>query len=153
MRRRTEARPRTLPALVIVLALSLGACAREEQAPAADALPAPGQWLLVNYWAQWCKPCVEEIPELDAFARKHAGTVRVVLVNFDGATGEALARQAQALGIRPELLLDRDPAAELRFARPQALPATYVIGPDGRQRKVLLGPQTVASLEAAIGAP
>ena len=106
-----------------------------------------------NYWAEWCKPCLEEIPELGAFAGKHAGTARVVLVNFDGVTGEALQQQARTLGIPPELLLDRDPAAELGLARPQALPSTFVIDPSGAQRTVLLGPQTVASLEAATGSP
>ena len=77
----------------------------------------------------------------------------MLLVNFDGVTGEALAAQAKALGIAPALLLDRDPAQELGLERPQALPSTFVIGPDGKQRNVLLGPQTVASLEAAIGGP
>ena len=150
MSRRFDARRGALLMLVLVLA----GCAREEEPVAApDALRQPGQWLLVNYWAEWCKPCLEEIPELDAFAAKHAGTARVVLVNFDGVTGEALQQQARTLGIPHELLLDRDPAAELGLARPQALPSTFVIGPDGAQRNVLLGPQTVASLEAAIAEP
>ena len=139
--------------LALALALALGGCGRGE-APATDgeALRPAGQWLLVNYWAEWCKPCLEEIPELGAFAGKHAGTARVVLVNFDGVSGEALAQQAAALGIEPALLLDRDPAQELGLARPQALPSTFVIDPSGAQGPVLLGPQTVASLEAAIGA-
>ena len=144
-------RLRRAPLLLGVL-LALAGCAREEEpTKAADTLRRPGQWLLVNYWAEWCKPCLEEIPELGAFAGKHAGTARVVLVNFDGVTGEALQQQARTLGIPPELLLDRDPARELGLERPQALPSTFLIGPDGGQRDVLLGPQTVASLEAAIG--
>jgi len=145
--------PTICRAAALLLALALPGCGGEDAAPAAPPLRAPGQWLLLNYWAQWCKPCIEEIPELDAFARAHAGKVRVLLVNFDGATGEELAQQARTLGIPAELLLEHDPAPELGLATPQALPTTYVIGPDGKQRGMLQGPQTVASLEEAIGAP
>ena len=152
MTRRSEMR-RCAP-LALLLALALGGCGHGE-APGTGgaALRQPGQWLLVNYWAEWCKPCLEEIPELTAFAARHAADVGVVLVNFDGVSGEALQQQARALGIPPALLLDRDPGAELGLARPQALPSTFVIGPDGAERPVLLGPQTVASLEAATGGP
>lgn len=67
-------RLRRAPLLLGVL-LALAGCAREEEpTKAADTLRQPGQWLLVNYWAEWCKPCLEEIPELGAFAGKHAGT-------------------------------------------------------------------------------
>lgn len=79
----------------------------------------------------------------------------MVLVNFDGVTGEALQQQARTLDIPPELLLDRDPAAELGLARPQALPSTFVIDPRAAQRTVLLGHGAVAKpgLEAATGRP
>ena len=34
-----------------------------------------GQWLVINYWAEWCGPCRTEIPELNALARQHAAHV------------------------------------------------------------------------------
>jgi thiol-disulfide isomerase/thioredoxin len=104
----------------------------------------------VNYWAEWCKPCLEEIPQLQAFAAQHAERARVVMVNFDGATGPELQAQAARFGITLPLV-EADPAQRLGAARPQVLPTTLVIAPDGALRATLLGPQTVASLAAATG--
>src|SRR5690606_11211450 len=42
-----------------------------------------GQWLVINYWAEWCAPCRKEIPELNALP-EHIDGVRVLGVNFDG---------------------------------------------------------------------
>jgi thiol-disulfide isomerase/thioredoxin len=40
--------------------------------------------LIVNFWATWCKPCVEELPYFEKISKKYAGTkVKVVLVNLD----------------------------------------------------------------------
>lgn len=107
---------------------------------------------MINYWAEWCKPCIEEIPELNEFARLNAMRARVLMVNYDGARGDALREQARRLGITTTLL-ESDPAARFGYPRPQALPTTFVIDPDGKLRATLLGPQTVASLGAATQAP
>lgn len=110
-----------------------------------------GKWLLVNYWAEWCKPCIEEIPELSRFQKEHAAQVVILTVNYDGAQGEELAKQVQKVGLDLPVLL-ADPAARLGYPRPAALPTTLVFGPDGRLAHTLQGPQTSASLAGAIGA-
>lgn len=109
-----------------------------------------GRWVLINYWAEWCKPCIEELPELAAFSREHAGQAVVFAVNFDGPEETLLRQQASKLQIELPVLLD-DPAPRLGYERPQALPSTYVFDPDGRLQQVLQGAQTRASLRAAIG--
>lgn len=111
-----------------------------------------GRWILINYWASWCEPCIKEIPELNQFAQQHAGQAEVFAVNFDGAQGEELKQQVAKLQFAIPVLL-ADPAARLGYQRPQALPSTFVFGPDGKLKQVLQGEQTVASLRAAIGAP
>lgn len=42
-----------------------------------------GKPLLINFWATWCPPCVKELPEIDRFARGHAGQLNVVGLAID----------------------------------------------------------------------
>ena len=107
-----------------------------------------GQWVVINYWAIWCKPCAQEIPELNTLAESPG--VTVLGVNFDGAGGEELEQQLRQLDIRFPTL-EVDPAAELGVARPVVLPTSLVIDPSGKLRETLVGPQTLQSLAAATG--
>ena len=110
-----------------------------------------GQWLYVNYWAEWCAPCLEEIPELNAFHRADNGA-EVLGINFDQVDSALMAQQAEGLHIAFPLALG-DPAALLGIQAPQVLPSTYVFDPYGSLVTVLVGPQDEASLLAAQGTP
>jgi thiol-disulfide isomerase/thioredoxin len=106
-----------------------------------------GQWVFINYWAQWCHPCRKEIPELNQFAQQYKGQVVVLGVNFDAPAEDELRQQTQAMGIE-FVQLSEDPAELLSFPPPTVLPATYVFDPDGIYQGVMVGPQTKASLSA-----
>jgi thiol-disulfide isomerase/thioredoxin len=110
-----------------------------------------GKWLLINYWAEWCKPCIEEIPELNRFDRQFAAQATVLAVNYDNAQGEQLQQQIKKLQIELPVL-QQDPSAQLGYQRPDALPTTLVFDPEGQLKATLVGPQTMATLAAAIGA-
>lgn len=106
-----------------------------------------GKWLLINYWAIWCKPCREEIPELNRLHQ--ADDIELLAVNFDRQQGDALAGQARDLGIGFPLLLS-DPLPVFAQKPPSGLPATLVIGPDGKFRQWLVGPQDEASVSLVL---
>ena len=108
-----------------------------------------GTWVVINYWAIWCKPCIEEIPELNAFAAANGERVRVLGVNFDQPALDRLGADAERLGIEFEVLLD-DPAPLLSLPRPPGLPATFIINPQGELAHQLHGPQTREQLEALV---
>lgn len=109
-----------------------------------------GQWLVINYWAEWCKPCRTEIPELNRLEQELRDKGAQVLgVNFDVLQGEALARAAEAFDIRFTVLA-QDPAERLELPRNDVLPVTYIIGADGRLRERLVGEQTAAGLRARL---
>ncbi|WP_250654775.1 TlpA family protein disulfide reductase [Alkalimarinus coralli] len=100
-------------------------------------------WLVINYWASWCKPCIEEIPQLNLLNKK--ADIAVLGVNFDGLLGEELAREAEALGINYGMIIN-DPSKSIKIERPAVLPATVLIDRSGKTREVLFGPQTVDSI-------
>jgi thiol-disulfide isomerase/thioredoxin len=130
------------------LLLSLAACGQQESsAPSKVLQDLKGQWVVINYWAQWCKPCIEEIPQLNALDQQYA-QVTVLGVNYDGASGEELERQRQQLGV-DFASLEQDPAPQLGQTRPVVLPTTFIINPEGKLTDTLLGPQTLESLTQA----
>jgi thiol-disulfide isomerase/thioredoxin len=136
--------------LILALMLMLGGCS-----DSAQQLPTPviadlrGQWVVVNYWAKWCKPCIAEIPELNRLNREFAA-VTVLGVNYDGESGEELSTQIRDLGV-DFAMLAQDPAPELGTPRPMVLPTTLILDPAGQLTQTLIGPQTLESLAEATG--
>jgi thiol-disulfide isomerase/thioredoxin len=106
----------------------------------------PNQWNVVNYWAIWCKPCREEIPELNQL--NQIDNVVVLGVNFDRKVGEALVSDAAELGI--EFTIIDDPSPRLDITRPSVLPTTLILSPDGDLVATLVGPQTAESIATYI---
>lgn len=132
--------------LYLSLALSLLACTEN---PGTTPQPLSleqlrGQWVVINYWAQWCAPCIKEIPELNTLDKNFA-QVTVLGVNYDGATGEELELQRQKLGVL-FASLESDPSAQLGIPRPVVLPTTLILDRSGKLTATLLGPQTLESL-------
>lgn len=102
------------------------------------------KWIVLNYWAEWCAPCREEIPELNQLSQRSDDIV-VYALNFDGVQGDELLQQAEELGIRFTLLA-KDPGERLGLTSPRVLPTTLILSPEGREVTRLIGPQTEAGL-------
>lgn len=134
--------------LILAAVLSLLGCTKNDPGATAPSLEGlQGQWVVINYWAQWCAPCIKEIPELNRLDQDYTG-VTVVGVNYDGTNGEELELQRQKLGVT-FASLEADPAAELGIPRPVVLPTTLILDPTGRLVATLVGPQTLSSLVQA----
>ncbi|MCB1691571.1 MAG: TlpA family protein disulfide reductase [Pseudomonadales bacterium] len=108
-----------------------------------------GKWVVVNYWATWCGPCIKEIGELNALAREHAGRVVVLGVNFDEPAVQQGLEAANKMGIKFPVFA-ADPAARLGIDKPEVLPTTYLFAPGMKHVKTLVGPQTAQTILAQI---
>jgi thiol-disulfide isomerase/thioredoxin len=108
-----------------------------------------GGWVVVNFWATWCKPCPKEIPDLSAFDAAR-DDVKVIGLAYEEITPadlrQFLARYPAGYAIA---ILDvYSPPAD--FDPPRGLPMTYLIAPDGRVADKFLGPITSEELAVAI---
>lgn len=108
-----------------------------------------GQWLIVNYFAEWCAPCLREMPELNALSANPPDNTRIFAVNYDLKSPQALRKMASDYDIQVALIVAEEHTS-LAVPRPAYLPATYIVGPDGEVRKALMGEVTESGLRQAI---
>jgi thiol-disulfide isomerase/thioredoxin len=103
-----------------------------------------GNWILINYWADWCAPCIKEIPELNDFAAENKN-IKVYTFNFDELEIDDLKPIAKKFNIKVPSLVTH-PRDIWGIATPPAVPATYFINPNGEIAVSLFRPQTKNSL-------
>jgi thiol-disulfide isomerase/thioredoxin len=109
-----------------------------------------GQWVVVNFWAEWCSPCREEIPALNQLAREgKASGISVIGVSFDPLDNEELRKIVKSWEFEYDVMAT-DPVPILPFKLPAQLPTNYLLDPQGRIVQKLVGKQDKSSLEAAI---
>ena len=97
-----------------------------------------GTWVVVNFWATWCAPCVKEIPEIAEFAKEQGKKTRVIGIALDwdeagkkDADEAKLKRAATKIGHTYPLVLGDDKTEKV-FGKIKGMPTTIVYGPDGK---------------------
>lgn len=100
-----------------------------------------GQVVLLNIWATWCGPCVQEIPSLEKLHKLYGDKgLKLVAVSIDDYVGEdSIAKFAKNLGVTFQVLHDSTHAIENAY-QVTGYPETFIIGPEGTIRRKWIGP-------------
>ncbi|WP_215395597.1 TlpA disulfide reductase family protein [Rheinheimera oceanensis] len=97
-----------------------------------------GDIMLVNFWASWCGPCIQEMPALDKLAQKYQMLgVQVWGVNVENDSAAAKAYLSKVQVAFP-ILFDVDNSVSKDY-RVEAMPTTVILDKDGKVRSVHRG--------------
>lgn len=90
-----------------------------------------GKVVLVNFWATWCPPCQEEIPELMELQKDFPGKLEIVGVSMDDGPPEGVKDFADKVGMNYPVIMGSD-ALSQEYGGIPALPTSFVVDPQGR---------------------
>jgi thiol-disulfide isomerase/thioredoxin len=108
-----------------------------------------GKWVLVNFWATWCPPCLEEIPDLIALHEHKNSKVVVIGVAMDYQNPKQVLEFADGMFISYPIVLGNQKMAA-QIGPVDGLPTTYLYNPQGKMVAQNVGAVTRAAIESFI---
>ena len=107
-----------------------------------------GKWVIINYWATWCPPCLEEVPDLVALydSRKNKD-VLILGVVFDYKSAKEVAEYVDDMLMSYPIVLGDDEVAS-QIGQAEVLPTTFIYNPRGELVKTKHGKVSKQYLEA-----
>lgn len=109
-----------------------------------------GKWVLVNFWATWCPPCLKEIPDLMALHNEHKDKDLIVIgIATDYNNPKLVTDFARDHRISYPVVLGND-AIVAQIGRVEGLPMTYMFNPQGKMVAYNVGALTKKAVEGYI---
>ena len=106
-----------------------------------------GKWVIVNYWATWCPPCLDEIPDLVQLYEDNRDKLVVLGVDFEEVNTEYL-REFVESHFMSYPIVRSEPLPVTPLGPVLGLPTTYIISPEGVPIARQEGPVTREAIEA-----
>lgn len=115
-----------------------------------------GKVVILNFWATWCGPCREEIPEMIALQSRYKDDLQIIGISEDDGPPDPVAKFVQKVGINYPVIMANE-ALEKEYGGIAALPTSFLVNKDGRvvQKDVGVYPLDYYELQvrALIGLP
>ncbi|MBO1581028.1 redoxin domain-containing protein [Bacillus sp. XF8] len=112
-----------------------------------------GKKVILNFWATWCGPCQQEMPDMEAFYKKHKDDVEILAVNYtisEGANGEEKVKKfVEEKGVTFPILLDKDINVTTTY-KVITIPTSYFVDTKGVIQDKFIGPMTQKEMEKRI---
>ena len=110
-----------------------------------------GKWVVVNYWATWCPPCIIEMPELQAFHDQHAAADDAIVlgINTELIGKQQLQQFLDDYFISYPIFVSK-PTQQSELGLIPGLPTTFLVTPQGKVVARQVGPVTQEMIEQFI---
>lgn len=123
----------TIVLALFLILMTIGACDRSSDARDSKGNPIrlsdyQGKWVIINYWATWCEPCLEEMPALDKLYRHHSNNLVVLGVSQDALSNPELLKTEKKMAIHYPLL-STFPLEKIGIKNISVLPTTFILKP------------------------
>lgn len=105
-----------------------------------------GKWVVVNFWATWCPPCIAEMPDLQKFHDEHTEDALVIGINVEDLDDNALKSFLDSYFITYPVF--RKPQApEIPLGTVPGLPTSFLVSPEGNVEARQVGTITSEMIE------
>lgn len=112
-----------------------------------------GKKVILNFWATWCGPCQQEMPDMEAFYKEHKENVEILAINYTpsekGGGAEKVSNFAKEKGITFPILLDKNIDVTTAY-KVITIPTSYFIDTKGVIQDKFIGPMTQKEMEKRI---
>ena len=108
-----------------------------------------GKWVIVNFWATWCSPCIKEMPDISSFVASRSDVSAIGLA-FGGEEIDDVTSFLEKHPVKYPIANVPLESPPKDFGAPKGLPTTFLIAPDGTLAKKFTGPITAGELEKEI---
>ena len=111
-----------------------------------------GKYLVVNFWATWCTPCLKEIPAFVEFYNKNSNHVEILGLDYEPVNLPVINEFVERFSINYPIILytDTNDSEYSKFGEIVGMPTTLIYSPDGELIRTFMGEVTIEDLDKYI---